>query len=173
MNRFQLSRKKGQLIFRSALLLLVFLNLSGCSVKLVPDFSQNIVDQIVSVDQDMMTFFSSVSEGTQHDDFPARQEKYDRIIGSLDALSLQIRARPVPDSKVRNKINDFLNKRGSAPLADSLYPSAEAIENIAKQIRKMKSEDKIKDLTETVIELFKNAVVISADQALTFENFLK
>jgi hypothetical protein len=53
--------------------------------------------------------------GTTPDSFAQRANRYDQIIGSLDALALQSQSRPVPDSAVRTKIEQYLKDKSAYP----------------------------------------------------------
>ncbi len=147
--------------------------IGGCPAQLAPNYDKAIIDGLTSLNTNTMEFFASVSGGTKKADFSKRKVKYDSLIGGFDALAIQARARPVPKSKVIDKVNELLDKRGVAILADDEAPSSTAIAKIAETLEKMKSTDQKQGVTAIEVIAFKNQVAIFMDQALTYESFLE
>jgi hypothetical protein len=114
-----------------------------------------------------------MSSGTSGDTFPAREDKYNSLIGHLYALEIQTQARPVPKNVATEQINKLLGERGAGSLDTGVSPSAFAITKVKDSIVKMKDTDKKQGVTAYEVQAFKNQVVIYMDQALTYENFLK
>jgi hypothetical protein len=120
-----------------------------------------------------MELFASISAGTSAETFSEREEKYNAIIGSIDALAMQSRARPVPENKISEKVNAYLDSRGVGALSDGEAPSASSLDEVSENLVKMRDKDKVDGLKPGAIAVFKNAIVISMDQALTYEAFLE
>ena len=154
-------------------LLFFVLSISGCAVQLAPTFNKDIVTGITVANKDALEFLSSVDAGTTQSTFANRKDKYDKLIGSFESISTQIKARPIPSNKVKDKVNELLSKRGVPALADADYPSLMALEEVVKNLKKMKDKDGSSDMGKPVIDVFKSALNISIDQALTYENFLE
>lgn len=154
-------------------LFLILINLSACSVKLAPNYNKGIVEGIISANKDAMEFFSSIEDGTDNKAFSKREEKYDKLIGSFESLSTQVRARKIPKNNVKSKVDAVLTKRGIAVLSAADYPSADAIDKAVTSLKTLKKTDKIKDIGSGAIAPFKNEIAISVDQALTYEQFLE
>lgn len=78
--------------------------LSACSIQLAPPPDQALLDGIQQVNRKIMEMYASASMGASRDTFPTRVEQYNRIIGTLDALALQAKSRPMPDAKTQERI---------------------------------------------------------------------
>jgi len=152
--------------------------LSGCAVSLAPKFDQTIVDNLSSTSTETFQLLAEVSNGTSNADFSKREDQYNSVIGKLEALELQINARPLPHNKAVDKIIEKANERlkarnvGTLITAGDTAPSATAIAEIVKNINQMKTSDKAGTLTATTVQVFKGFIVLYFDQALTYERFL-
>jgi len=164
---------KKVLIWQPLILIFFTLILSGCAVTLAPSYDKALVDGLTSTNTAVMEFFASVSDGTQKDTFSQRKEKYANLVGRLDALELQAKARPVPKNRITEQVNDLLRKRGVANLDDHDAPSATAMAKISETLVKMRDTDQKQGITPTEVQAFKKQVSIYMDQALTYESFLK
>ena len=165
---------KGQRYFTKFIALILFiLSISGCDVQLAPTYNKDIVTGITVANKDALEFLSSVDAGTTQSTFANRKDKYDKLIGAFESISTQIKTRPIPSNKVKDKVNELLSKRGVQTLADADYPSQSAIDEVTKNLRKMKEKDSTNDIARPAIDIFKSAINISIDQALTYENFLE
>lgn len=177
-------------IFVSPTLRLPFVALlfffASCAVSLSPRFDQTIVDNLSTSSVETLQLFAATSNGTTSADFNKREEKYNDLIGKLEALSLKIQARPMPNVKLLDKIvakaNASLKSRdslrnntsgmGSFISATKIAPSVTAINQIVKNLTKLRDTDKAQGVTKTEVTLFKNNVILYLDQALTYESFL-
>ena len=146
--------------------------LSACTTQLAPPFDQAITDGLIGVNQQAMTLFASVSSGTGSDTYTQRDSTYNGLIGSIDALVLQAKARPIPKTSVNEKIKTLLDKRGITLPETGDVPSAAALEQISITLAKMRDTDKKQVITAFEVAAFKGQTVIYLDQALTYENFL-
>lgn len=159
--------------FISVFLVLFSLQLlSACTTRLAPSHDAQLYHDIRQTNIKIMTLFAAVSMGSTSASFSQREPLYNELIGTLDALAIQSKARPVPENAISEKINQILTKRGMSVINDGSPPSAEALNAISKQLTKMKQTDAQKDLKPLLVATFKNAVIISMDQALTYESFL-
>jgi len=160
-------------------LLILFVLFSACTVKLAPSYDQGIVDNLGNASADVFELLSEVSEGTTKASFDTRAGKYNKLIGGLEALIMNIEARPVPDNKTVNKIiakaNKHLSKDSSATTitAGSRPPSANALEQIIANLKMMKTTDQSEGLNPTQVKAFKGNIKLFMDQALTYERYLK
>jgi hypothetical protein len=146
--------------------------LSACTTQLAPPYDQAIADGLVTANQEAMTLFASVSSGTTSSTYAQRDASYNNLIGSLDALALQAKSRPIPKTSVNEKVKAFLTKRGVKLPDSDEAPSAGALEQISIALTKMRDTDKKQGVTAFEVAAFKGMVVIYLDQALTYENFL-
>ncbi|MBC3915949.1 hypothetical protein H8L32_00495 [Undibacterium sp. CY18W] len=149
--------------------------LAACATQLAPAYDKAVVDGLAAVNTDAMILFASVSNGTDKSSFASRADKYNSLIGRLDALSLQAGARPMPKNKVTDAINRALDKRGSTGIVDddSTPPSAYAIRKVSDTLAKMRDTDRQQGVTAYEALAFKGQAVIYLDQAITYENFLQ
>ena len=147
-------------------------SLASCMTQLAPNYDRALFSGLTETNAKIMELFASVSSGTDKSTFNNRDATYNVLIGRIDALALQSRARPVPENKVTEKVNKYLESRGIGSLTGGEAPSAAALDEVSKNLVKMKAQDKKTGLKPTVIAVFKNAIVISMDQAITYEAFL-
>jgi len=176
LNSTRLNSKK-RTVFVTLSFLSTLLIATSCAVSLAPRFDQGIIDNLSTTSIEVFQLLSEVSEGTTNTDFDKRQEEYNEVIGKLEALALQINARPVPDNKTVNKIisktNSSLQKKGSTLISvNETAPSATALKNVTANVTKMKQTDKLQGITATEALAFKNNIELFFDQALTYERFL-
>ena len=157
---------------RLAFVALIAVFVTGCATTLAPNYDKAIVDGLVSVNQKMMVHFASTSSGTSNSDYGKREKTYNSIIGSIDALAIQTKARPIPKNKITEKVNEYLRSRGVDVLEGEDAPSATALEKISETITKMRDTDKKQGVTAFEVKAFKGQAVIYLDQAMTYESFL-
>jgi hypothetical protein len=151
----------------------IWLLIVGCTTQLAPSYDKALVTGITSVNSQVMALFASVSTGTKPDSFPQREQKYNEVIGALDALAIQAAARPIPKSTATEAMNKALKNRGVAPLSDDEIPSATALRKISETVVKMRDTDKKQGVTATEAQAFKGQATIYMDQALTYESYLE
>ncbi len=151
----------------------VILFLSGCAVTLAPNYDKAIVDGLLATNIALMEHFAATAAGTEKETFVEREQRYNHLIGNLDALAIQTKARPVPSNKVTEKINNSLSERGIQVTDGDEAPSATALDAISKTITKMRDTDRKQGVTAVEVAAFKGQVVIFLDQAITYENFLE
>ena len=156
-------------------LVLLVLSLAGCATQLAPPYDQVVADGITQINTEVMSVFATVSSGTTADTFKSREEKYNSVIGKLDALVIQAGARPVPRNRTTEAINKLLQSRGAEPVMDDdgSPPSATALKKVSETITKMRDTDKKQGVTATEVLAFKGQASIALDQATTYENFLQ
>ncbi|WP_336751768.1 hypothetical protein [Aeromonas hydrophila] len=159
----------------SVLLVAVLLSIAGCATQLAPPYDKNVAEGLVAANTESMTLMAAVSQGTDKNSFSSREEKYNELIGKLDALALSAGARPMPKNKVTDAINKLLEKRGGKPIDDddSTPPSAHSIKRIAETLVDMRNVDRKQGVTAYEVQTFKRQLVIYLDQAITYENFLQ
>ena len=158
---------------RLAFVGLIIVFLTACATTLAPNYDKAIVDGLVSVSQKTMELFASTSSGTSKSDYGNREKTYNSIIGSIDALAIQAKARPIPKNKTTEKVNEHLRSRGVNVLVGEDAPSATALKKISETVVKMRDTDKKQGITAVEVQAFKGQAVIYFDQALTYESFLE
>jgi hypothetical protein len=176
----ELNQKQKRTVFNfsvAILLLSTLLVSTSCAVSLAPRFDQGIIDNLSTTSTEVFQLLAEVSEGTTNADFSKREAEYNQVIGKLDALAIQINARPVPDNKnvdkIINKANSSLQKKGATLISvNQIAPSATALKNVTASVTKMKQADKVQGITATEALAFKNGIELFFDQALTYERFL-
>lgn len=151
---------------------------ANCTVSLAPKFDQGIVDNLSSASAQVFQLLAEVSSGTMPAEFPLIAEKYNSLIGTFEALKLQVNARPVPENKIVEKIiakaNARLTQRGISTLTPvgGIAPSATALEQIVANLTKMRDTDQKQGLKALEVQAFKGNIQLYLDQALTYEKFL-
>jgi hypothetical protein len=146
--------------------------ISGCTTQLAPKYDAVLFKGLTDTNFKIMELFASVSTGTDVATCGKREGAYNAVIGSIDALALQSKARPMPENSITEKVNEYLESRGIGSMSNGEAPSASALENVSKQLAKMKEVDCKSGLKAGAVAIFKNAVIISMDQAITYESFL-
>ncbi|WP_444923023.1 hypothetical protein ACJJH9_12930 [Microbulbifer sp. DLAB2-AF] len=155
-----------------ALLYIVLaLAISSCS-QLAPRYDAELYSDLTEVNAELMQFFSSVSHGTDKDSYAKRDQNYHALIGRIDALAMQSNTRPMPNKDTLKKINNYFSSTGADIVFNEQPPSVNSLKKISSSLNRMRKEDEDKGLRSTIVALFKNEVVISMDQALTYESFL-
>ncbi len=155
-----------------SLIFSISLFISGCATQLAPKYDIALYQGISNANAKVMELFAWLASGSEAASFSKREAIYNATIGLIDALIIQAKARPMPDSTLVKKINSYLEQRGMSALSDAASPSATALETLSSTLVKMKELDKASGLKPKLVALFKNAAVISMDQALTYESFL-
>lgn len=163
------TRTSTRAAFSAAVLFL----LSACVTTLAPNYDKALVDGLVSTNQRLMEFFAYASAGTSIVNFSKREDTYSTLIGRLDALAIQARARPIPKNSITERVNEALEKRGMQVLQDGDAPSATALEKISETMVKMRDTDRKQGVTAFEVLAFRGQVVIYLDQAITYETFLE
>lgn len=158
-----------------ALLVVALLSISGCATQLAPPYDKNVAEGLTAANTEAMTLMAATSQGTDKSTFLSREDKYNALIGKIDALALSAGARPMPKNKVTDAINKLLEKRGGKPIDDddATPPSAYSIKRVAETLTKMRDVDKKQGVTAYEAQGFKGQLVIYFDQAITYENFLQ
>lgn len=153
--------------YRFACYVTIAILLSGCATQLAPAYDQRIVDGLTKANVDAMTLFASLSNGAKRSQFDQHKNHYDSLIGTLDALEMQIAARPVPP--IPPELAAVLGES----VEDLSEPPVEPIQGMSRNIHKLRDTHAAANLAATEIEAFRNGWVIYADQALTYEAYLK
>ncbi|MFA0813876.1 hypothetical protein [Microbulbifer epialgicus] len=140
--------------------------------QLAPRYDAELYADLTEVNAELMQFFSSVSHGTSKDSYKERSQSYHSLIGKVDALAMQSNTRPIPNKKTLKKINNYLGSADRNLIFEEQPPSVASLQKISSSLNKMREEDEDKGLRSGAVALFKNEVIISMDQALTYESFL-
>ncbi|WP_204126626.1 hypothetical protein [Pseudomonas ogarae] len=146
---------------------------ASCTTKLAPEYDKAIVDSLTSNSSKLFELFASTSQGTKKADFSKREASYNQLIGAFEALKIQSESRPIPSNTAMNKANDYLTKRGLPAITSDIAPSSLALGEVVRQLTAMRENDNRKDMSEDRVELYKNPIAISLDQAITYESFLE
>ena len=155
--------------------LVAFASLCGCAAQLAPAYDRAVTTGLNRAGVHAMTLLAMTSGGTSRETFPAREERYNAVIGELEALAIWSAARPLPKNRVTDAVNSALERRGARALADdeSVPPSASALRRIAETFTRMRDVDRKQGVTATEVAAFRGQALIYFDQAITYENFLQ
>jgi hypothetical protein len=174
------------------------MSLSGCAIKLGPDYDKAIFDGLTKANQDAMTLFASLSNGGLQAKYPSRKPAYDSVIGELDALSVQILARATPPTPAL--ISTLITPSLSAPTvpaisaASSCYtpapaaappaanspstapaqpsPTANAVQCMTFTMTTMRDSDAKRGMPAMLVAGFKMRFAFFMTNALTYEKAL-
>lgn len=161
------------IVQRTIIYALVLL-LVGCTATLAPPYDKSLVDGLEKSSTEVMTFFASVTGGTQPENFSQRKAAYVKLIGHFDALALQSRTRAVPpDNQAIRKTSEYIGISGPQIPEDSEIPSATALTRISEAFTHMRDTDQKQGLTPTEVQRYKDNVSGYLVSALFYERFLK
>jgi hypothetical protein len=145
---------------------------SACATQFAPEYDKALFEGVTATNVKIMELFAAVASGTRSGTCTDRAKSYNSLIGSVDALSMQSEARPVLTNSITEKVNEYLASRDQVPMTDGVAPSANSLAQVSKQLSKMREVDCASGLSVGAVKVFRNAVTISMDQAITYEAFL-
>ena len=106
-----------------------------------------------------------------------RAAAYDHIVSELKAVELQIKSRPIPNSRALEQANTLLEKLNVGGVAVdpnfSDYPSARSVDDLIRTIQHMQISDQTTGLPSNLLSSYENQAMIYLTQAITYESFLK
>jgi hypothetical protein len=143
--------------------------LGACAAQLAPNFDRTIIDGLTNVNEDAMTLFASVSGGAPKSTFPRRKDSYDKVIGKLEAVRLQLNARPNPRPLSPQIFGVGPKTEVNLPPA----PTPGILAAMASNITAMRDADSKFGLRVNDVAQFRSSFVNSMDQALTYEKALE
>jgi hypothetical protein len=153
------------------------LALGGCQTMLAAAYDPSIATALSAANGDIQALFVSVGTDAPLSTFPARKPAYDHVIAELDAVLIEIKARPIPNPDVLAKVNRALEAVhvGGVTVDPnfSSYPSARSVADMVKVLTQMETADQQAGLHKELIPAFEQPVITYLTQAITYENFLK
>jgi hypothetical protein len=164
----------GGLSLRLFALFAALVLVAGCALRLAPNYDQTVIDGLTATNIEAMELFASTSGGVSKESYPARESKYNGLIGALDALRLQSSTRPVPRPVLAQVFSS--GPKANFKLEDIVMldaPSTDSIKLMVNTFTKMRDTDKLQGLTAVEVSAFKGQFEISMDQALTYEKALQ
>ncbi|MCP4318202.1 MAG: hypothetical protein GY789_19860, partial [Hyphomicrobiales bacterium] len=94
-------RSPAKASFQWFTILATLMVLSGCAIKLAPDYDKSIIDGLTKANEQTLILFATVSSGVSSATYAKREEAYNTQIGMFEAIAIQIKARPVPRSQIK------------------------------------------------------------------------
>ena len=94
----------------TSIALALTLAVAACTIQLAPAYDPALVNGMRAVNNDIMQLYATTGMGVEKATFPQRVDEYNRIIGAVDALALESQSRPVPDSAIRDKVEQALGQ---------------------------------------------------------------
>ena len=154
---------------------LVLALLSACTMGIVPQYQQSLVDGINAANVKGLTLFAAVAEGSPRSQFATYKPKYDEVIGSFDALLTEAKTRPIPALAGRlSKVSSLRELCGAEADATACVNStSRKLEGIVLVVTEMKRIHASQGLIAPVVLAFKKDFQFSVLQALTIEASLK
>jgi hypothetical protein len=155
-------------------ILVVLALLSACTMSLVPQYQQSLVDGINAANTKALTLFASVAEGSPKSDYGKYAATYDQLIGSFNALAVSAASRPVPALAAKFLAGQLKTVCATATNAAACVNStSDKLTAAAEDFVEMKHQHAYGGLTPTVLIPIKTDYDFSILQALTIENALK
>lgn len=149
--------------------------LSACMISLVPEYDQALVEDLTSANQDTLTLFALVEDGSPAEDFAELEERYATLIGRFDALRQRASSRYVPPLAARLQdfsiVRDFCNSEADPNGCVNATPAS--LGELIATLKRMRSLHRDRGLEPGAVIAFRNRYDIQIDQALTVENALK
>lgn len=158
--------------FLRGIAIALVLVVGACTTQLAPLYDQALVEGLTSVNAKTMELMASAVGGTTKETFVNRENQYNKVIGSLDALALQAAVRPAPTNSLATAINSMGNESGVSG-ESQVISSSTALKEISKTVSRMREIDKKQGVTGFEVQAFKGQVLIYMDQALTYEAALE
>ncbi len=167
----------NRFVIAALVLIVAALPLSGCAVKLAPEYDKAIFDGLAKANEEAMTLFSSVASGVKKDNFSRRQASYDGVIGKLDAVRVQIGSRVAPESPAL--MAEILKRTAAVPASETsaqpalpAVPSLGSLDRLIQTMTSMRNVDSQHGLSPMLVMGYKLRFEISMEQALTYEKAL-
>ena len=157
---------------------LLMLLVAGCAAQWAPAYDPSIADGLNATNRDVQTLFATIGTGVDKQTFPSRSGTYARIIGSLDALEIQVKTRTLPpDAAKLPDVEHLLAKLGIGQVDQdkkfTAFPSARAIHDASATLVKMRDTDAAHGLAGELVSAFVNQTDIYLAQAIAYESYLK
>lgn len=163
------------IVARNALLPLLALLLSACFVSLAPQYDQALVENLTEANEDALTLFALVEEGSPKEDFAQLEERYASLIGRFDALRQRASTRYIPPLAARMKelsiVRNYCNSESDPNGCVNASPAS--LGELIATLKRMRTLHRERGLDPGAVTAFRNRYDIQIDQALTVENALK
>jgi hypothetical protein len=146
--------------------------LSGCAVKLAPDYDKTILEGLDRANQDAMRLFASASSGS----FSTREGAYVSVLGELDAVQVQVASRgtPTPPALLTKLVTTIGDDEAKELVNQALIPpTAGSIASLRNIVVNAQQTDRGGKLSRARMEFFKEAFAIQMAQALAYEKALQ
>lgn len=139
----------------------------GCAIKLAPDYDKAIFDGLSKANEDAMVLFASTNSGP----YSKRDSGYDTVIGELNAIQVQIKARgaPAPPLLLFQVTPGADKKSVSDALAPPTSGDVDNLLRIVNSARRADQSGRIKGRIDFLVEAF----AVQMAQALAYEKALQ
>lgn len=144
----------------------------SCTVKLAPSYDEKIATGLTTALKESLILFAALEEGAPAESLPARKTACNSLQGTLEALRIQLKARPVPDTKYLDNAKKLLRERG-LDAGSGNDPTDGALRGLLGIVAEIKRLDNAQGLSKTIVAAHRNAMILYFDQAITYESFLK
>ncbi|WP_284124631.1 hypothetical protein [Parerythrobacter aestuarii] len=162
-------------IARNALLAVIALLLSACMASLAPQYDQSLVENLTAANEDALTLFALIEDGSTKEDFARLEYRYASLIGRFDALRQRASTRYIPPMASRLKelsiVRNFCNSESDPNGCVNASPASLA--ELIATLKRMRTLHRQAGLDPGAVIAFRNRYDIQIDQALTVENALK
>jgi hypothetical protein len=149
--------------------------LAACTIQLVPNYDQTLVDGLDEANTTALIVFAEVEDGSPQSEFAQFGSRYAELIGKFDALQQRAANRQIPPLAARlsklSIVRDFCNSKSNPTECVNASPSSLA--RALEVLRKMRDRHSGSGLARDTVLLFRNDYNTAMGQALTVENALK
>lgn len=153
-----------------AALFLAVVLLSGCSVRLAPDYDAAIVAKLDTLNESLSKLFLGFDEQKAYAD---RKTDYDANQAVLSALIMRLQARPSPEPLVIGWLaSKSPSKEMSKILRESDAPSIFALQKAQEKLAWMVALDQKKQLSHAIANLTWNEMKSFLIDAMVYEQAL-
>jgi hypothetical protein len=147
--------------------------LGGCTAHWGPDYDKSIYDGLNKVNEEALTLFASISEGTRREGFARREPAYNGLIGKIEALQVEVENRPAGRPSPISRF--FGERKGDQPPPESgpVVPTQKILPLLRESFVDLRDTDRTKGLVPASVRGARSQFVIWINQALAYEKFLQ
>lgn len=153
----------------------VLLAASGCTIQVAPAYSPAFVTKVEDANTKTLQFYASLRGGAKKTTFASRSSRYDDLIGTFDALSIESAARPAPQSGTVTALKRQLGMAPSAKYDDkpASAPDLADIADILRDLRQLDESGRLEgEAGVTQVALHRDDTIGQMKRVLAYEKFL-
>ena len=159
-----------------ALLAILLVFLSGCTVQLAPSFSQTLLDGLVEANENTQVLLEGLEGGSSKSEFKEFSEQYIETVGKLKALGILADARATPPVSQRGI--QWLQSKGvllelCPDPSDCINPTPSVLNATFTRIQQMAGIHERAGVDSDTVESVQNFVSSQFELIIFFETALQ